>query len=104
MPFTYLETWNWVSSKKSSGYLCPNVLDELGFVSWTVSLEPTEAGGPHDTNVTLVADSTVIILTNVMFGDVYFCSGQSIMVWSVDTVRKLYNNYRTVEFTLKFVL
>ena len=60
--------------------------DELGYVSWTVSLEPTEAGGPYDITATLVEDSTSITLTNVMFGDVYFCSGQSNMVWPVASV------------------
>ena len=113
--------------------------DELGYVSWTVSLEPTEAGGPYNITATLVEDSTSITLSNqwriqdfpeegaltlkggrqpiiwpifpkncmkmkkflarggalgtrpplrsatgnVMFGDVYFCSGQSNMVWPV---------------------
>ena len=60
--------------------------DELGYVSWTVSLEPTEAGGPYNITTTLVEDSTSITLSNIMFGDVYFCSGQSNMVWPVNSV------------------
>ena len=60
--------------------------DELGYVFWIVSLEPTEAGGPYNITVTLVEDSTSITLSNVMFGDVYFCSGQSNMFYTMDAV------------------
>ena len=51
-----------------------------------MSLEPTEAGGPYNITATLVEDSTSITLTNVMFGDVYFCSGQSNMFYTMDAV------------------
>ena len=57
-----------------------------------MSLEPTEAGGPYNITATLVEDSTSVTLTNVMFGDVYFCSGQSNMFWPVEGVSNCENN------------
>jgi sialate O-acetylesterase len=50
--------------------------------SWYVMLPATEAGGPYTIGV---ADSNgdKIALTNVLFGDVYLCSGQSNMQFTV---------------------
>ena len=48
---------------------------------WTVSLDPMEAGGPHKIQITSGQDQ--IILNNVLFGEVWICSGQSNMEWSV---------------------
>ena len=48
---------------------------------WTVNLEPMEAGGPHKIQITSGQDQ--IVLSNVLFGEVWICSGQSNMEWSV---------------------
>lgn len=48
---------------------------------WTVRLDPMEAGGPHEIQITSGQDQ--IILDNVLFGEVWICSGQSNMEWSV---------------------
>ena len=48
---------------------------------WVVNLDPMEAGGPHKIQITSGQDK--IILTNVLIGEVWICSGQSNMEWSV---------------------
>ncbi len=45
--------------------------------NWTVTLPPTPAGGPYTLTFT---GKTQIVLQNILFGDVWFCSGQSNMV------------------------
>jgi sialate O-acetylesterase len=47
---------------------------------WKVVLDPLKAGGPMD--LTIAADRTVT-LRNVLVGEVWLCSGQSNMGWSV---------------------
>ena len=49
--------------------------DAIG--NWMVYLPPTKAGGPY--NIDIIASNT-ITLHDVLFGDVWFCSGQSNMV------------------------
>ncbi|MDQ8006139.1 MAG: sialate O-acetylesterase [Pedobacter sp.] len=43
---------------------------------WAVNVAPQEAGGPHQMVLTA---SNKIVLTNILFGDVWLCSGQSNM-------------------------
>lgn len=47
---------------------------------WTVSLPPLKAGGPHTMTI---AGSDTLKVENVLIGEVWFCSGQSNMEWSV---------------------
>lgn len=54
-------------------------VDETGY--WRINLEPTSVGGPYD--LTLFTDDSCEKLENVMFGDVYLCSGQSNMEFSL---------------------
>ncbi|XP_060559464.1 sialate O-acetylesterase-like [Ruditapes philippinarum] len=51
---------------------------------WAVELGPIEAGGPHVIEAKL--DSNTISLKNVLFGDVWVCSGQSNMQFSMSQV------------------
>lgn len=44
---------------------------------WRVTLDPVEAGGPY--NVTAAAQDSTAALTDVLFGDVWLCGGQSNM-------------------------
>ncbi|TNN75007.1 Sialate O-acetylesterase [Liparis tanakae] len=44
---------------------------------WRVALDPVEAGGPY--NVTAAAPSCAATLTDVLFGDIWLCGGQSNM-------------------------
>jgi len=52
--------------------------------SWSVSLPPTEAGGPYTiTIVTQEGDKAV--LSNILFGEVWLCGGQSNMQFTVSS-------------------
>lgn len=52
---------------------------------WRVSLDPVEAGGPY--NVTAVCENSTATLTDVLFGDVWLCGGQSNMFFETRRVR-----------------
>lgn len=47
---------------------------------WKVSFEPMKAGGPYKL---LVVGSNMVLCENVMIGEVWVCSGQSNMWWTV---------------------
>src|SRR5690606_1938521 len=47
---------------------------------WQLSLKPLPAGGPHRM---IVAGQKVYAIENVMIGEVWLCSGQSNMQWTV---------------------
>lgn len=54
---------------------------------WTMQLPPQQAGGPYDMTF---AASNRITLTNILFGDVWICSGQSNMELTMDRVQDTY--------------
>ncbi|KAF3847947.1 hypothetical protein F7725_020975 [Dissostichus mawsoni] len=47
----------------------------------TVTNDPVEAGGPY--NVTVAVQNITAVLTDVLFGDVWLCGGQSNMLFEV---------------------
>ena len=49
---------------------------------WRVDLAPTPAGGPHQ--LTVSSGSQQIVLEDILFGEVWFASGQSNMEWAVN--------------------
>lgn len=55
--------------------------------TWRVSLDPVEAGGPY--SVTAVTQSGTATLTDVLFGDVWLCGGQSNMYFKTSEVKRL---------------
>jgi sialate O-acetylesterase len=61
------------------------VTDSKG--DWKISLPPMKAGGPYKMQV----DGTnTIIIRNILIGDVWFCSGQSNMVLTMERVKEKY--------------
>jgi sialate O-acetylesterase len=48
-----------------------------------VQLPNFPAGGPHTIEVTELPSQKKISLGNILFGDVFFCSGQSNMAWPI---------------------
>lgn len=69
--------------------------------TWECDLPPQPAGGPYDIKISGKKD--IIILKNILFGDVWLCSGQSNMEyqvgafpWADDAVSKATNN--TIRF------
>ncbi|MDF3057262.1 MAG: hypothetical protein K0R17_1477 [Rariglobus sp.] len=48
---------------------------------WSVRVGPFPAGGPHELTISTASEKHVV--KNVLVGDVWFCSGQSNMGWSL---------------------
>ena len=59
-------------------------IDSSTLYRWMVSLDPMEAGGPHV--ITATAGNVSITLNDALFGDVWICSGQSNMQFTVPSV------------------
>ena len=55
-----------------------------------MTLDSQDAGGPHSIMATSKVDNTTasISLNDVLFGDVWVCSGQSNMAFTVTQVNK----------------
>jgi sialate O-acetylesterase len=73
------KTYTTVSSSKSA--------NELGETIWSVTLDPVSDEGPFDIHVSQpLANGTLVTITihDVLFGDVWVCSGQSNMQFTVD--------------------
>ena len=56
-----------------------------GFVAWQIQMKPVPVGGPYTFKASLGDDSLQI--SDVLFGDVWLCSGQSNMEFPVSNVR-----------------
>ena len=81
---TEIPLWGWdaVGSEVTilfNGKTYPTETDTLG--KWKVELPPTVAGGPFE--ITISNQDEKIELKNIYFGDVWLCSGQSNMEWTV---------------------
>ena len=50
---------------------------------WRLYLEPLSAGGPH---ILKIQAENTLIFEDVLVGEVWFCSGQSNMEWSVNNI------------------
>ena len=50
--------------------------------NWKLMMQTPKAGGPYDITI---AGSNVVVLNDVLIGEVWFCSGQSNMVMSLKT-------------------
>lgn len=48
--------------------------------NWSIQLEPQKSGGPYDI---LIKGNNTIVLKDILFGDVWICSGQSNMQWEI---------------------
>lgn len=55
--------------------------------SWTVHLPVTHAGGPYTLDI---QGRNHIVVSDILFGDVWFCSGQSNMVLPMERVKEKY--------------
>ncbi|KAM6988355.1 sialate O-acetylesterase-like [Tautogolabrus adspersus] len=51
---------------------------------WRVTIDPVEAGGPY--NVTAAIENSTATLTDVLFGDVWLCGGQSNMYFNMTQI------------------
>jgi len=55
--------------------------------NWTIELPPQNAGGPYE--MTFIGKNKITV-TNILFGDVWLCSGQSNMVLPMERVKEKY--------------
>lgn len=82
--------WGWASAGEKvtlsfKGKEYQSTADNGG--NWEIKLPPQPAGGPH--KLTLKGKNEITI-KNILFGDVWFCSGQSNMVTPMERVKEKY--------------
>ena len=76
-----VQIWGWADAHEKVSVMFNDQMhstqaDEYG--EWSMRLEPMPAGGPSNL---IVQGSNEIVLTDVLIGDVWICSGQSNMEW-----------------------
>lgn len=87
-----VKIWGWASAgEKVSVQLNSNTYKTRAAAngSWAVTIAPVTAGGPHSISIT---GKNKIVLKEILFGDVWFCSGQSNMVHQLNIHDVLYAN------------
>ncbi|NOW96398.1 sialate O-acetylesterase [Mucilaginibacter sp. SG564] len=87
---TKLKIWGWATPKEKvavafNGKVYKTITQPDS--SWMVVLPAMKAGGPYKMTV---AGSNKIELTDILLGDVWFCSGQSNMVNPIERVKEKY--------------
>ena len=80
---TRVPVWGWgtpgeLISVQIAGNTVQVTADSRG--DWKVTLEPVPAGGPYEL---VISGKNTITVKDVLFGEVWLCSGQSNMQWSV---------------------
>jgi sialate O-acetylesterase len=78
-----LPIWGWAEpgekvSVEFNGQTAEATADSEG--RWSVKLDPVKAGGPH---AMVIEGNNRVALENILVGEVWVCSGQSNMQWSV---------------------
>lgn len=89
---TKTNIWGWASPNENieldfKGKKYKTTTSEEG--KWSIQLPSQKAGGPFE--MTLKASNT-IILKNILFGDVWLCSGQSNMELPMDRLKDKYKD------------
>jgi sialate O-acetylesterase len=76
----------WINNKFYYTISEAGPVNKVGESIWSVTLDAESAEGPFEILVTQpVANGTLVTITlkNVLYGDVWICSGQSNMAWAV---------------------
>lgn len=89
---TKVNIWGWASANENieldfKGKKYKTTTSEEG--KWSIQLPSQKAGGPFE--MTLKGTNT-IVLKNILFGDVWLCSGQSNMELPMDRLKDKYKN------------
>src|SRR6218665_157114 len=89
---TKVNIWGWASANENieldfKGKKYKTTTSEEG--KWFIQLPSQKAGGPFE--MTLKASNT-IVLKNILFGDVWLCSGQSNMELPMDRLKDKYKD------------
>lgn len=79
-------SWRQITWNTRTDMIAP-LTGSLSAGIWRVSLDPVEAGGPY--NVTATCENSIATLTDVLFGDIWLCVGQSNMAFKTSHVSSL---------------
>jgi sialate O-acetylesterase len=87
---TSTRIWGWAAPQEKirvnfTGNDYEVVADTRG--NWEIILKPHQAGGPYEMNISA---SNHLAIKNILFGDVWICSGQSNMVLPMERVKEKY--------------
>jgi sialate O-acetylesterase len=87
---TKLKIWGWASPDeritiKFAGKTFHTTTDAGG--KWLIMIPPMKAGGPYKMDI---SGSNNITISDILIGDVWFCSGQSNMVLQMERVKERY--------------
>jgi len=63
---------------------------------WELTLKPMSAGGPFEMTV---QGNNKLVLSNILIGDVWICSGQSNMAWSVKNSKNAAIEIKNADYT-----
>ena len=63
---------------------------------WQLTLKPMSAGGPFEMTV---QGNNKLVLSNILIGDVWICSGQSNMAWSVKNSKNAAIEIKNADYT-----
>ncbi len=82
--------WGWASPEEKislyfRGHKYKTIADDAG--NWEIILPPQAAGGPYDL---ILSGNNEMIIRDVLFGDVWLCTGQSNMVLPMERVKEKY--------------
>lgn len=93
-----LKIWGWADPREKvtvtfSGQSVSTKANRDG--TWMVELDPVPAGGPFDM---LIGGQSVIVLENILVGDVWVCSGQSNMEWNMSNVNNSGEEIASADF------
>ena len=87
---TEINVWGWASPNEKIA-MTLNGEDYQTTASneghWTIKVPPHKAGGPYQVKL---SGKNEIVLENILFGDVWVCSGQSNMELTMDRVKDKY--------------
>ncbi len=65
---------------------------------WNAKLKPLKAGGPYEM---IIKGKNTIILSNIMVGEVWLCSGQSNMVYQVERIAPEGNSQKLADVLIE---
>lgn len=87
---TELSLWGWASPQEAivlhfDGRSYSTQADETG--TWRIQLPPQPAGGPHEM---VFEGSNTLRIQNILFGEVWLCSGQSNMELTMQRLKDRY--------------
>jgi sialate O-acetylesterase len=90
--------WGWADSNekikvKFNKQTTSSVADKYG--NWSVTLEAEKAGGPFQL---IINGNNQIIIKNILLGDVWVCSGQSNMEWSLYDTENATEEIKTADY------